>query len=403
MKLTAGIYLVIAAFITSCSSTRRFGTTIERDENNPCQVNIIIQVAVQGTDEDVRTIRSALEACYSQGCFIPCPNDSTKGCMTQATIVVKAYGEIPSDETEHYHYVFMKADDGLPSNAYLGRPNSGASSGEWRRPISPSTVCHEVLHFCGLEDKYCARMYDPVLDSVKTERNCVPPPDPNGNCCSPAATTTRCTVPCHGHDDNIMGSSWAGQSCDNIMDVLKIAGYENCPDECCGSDKTFSRPIPEYYLIPGYMNFGEKINKIGTWGVSIGGTKYLGSSLGVTMEAGVHTTSEKNDEVKQSDNLYHLNGGVNYKLPIRSHLFSVQSHALVGAMNYRQKTTVGDQTSNNSEISPVLNLGIGVQISLGRHWSIRLLEINYMPTFFFKTTQHNLQVGTGIVYIPGTK
>src|SRR5687767_5350586 len=114
---TAICFFVLAALLIGCSTTRRFGTTIERDENNPCQINIIIQVAVQGTPEDVQTIRSALESCYGQGCFIPCPNDSTKGCMTKATIVVKAYGDIPNDESQYYHYVFMKADDGLPSNA----------------------------------------------------------------------------------------------------------------------------------------------------------------------------------------------------------------------------------------------------------------------------------------------
>lgn len=36
--------LVLLLALQSCTTTRRFGTTVERDENNPCQINIVIQV-----------------------------------------------------------------------------------------------------------------------------------------------------------------------------------------------------------------------------------------------------------------------------------------------------------------------------------------------------------------------
>ena len=88
------IYILAIGFIflQSCTGTRRFGTTIERDENNPCQINMIIQVAIQGTADDIKKVRSELEACYNQECFIPCPDDSLKGCKTKITVVVKGYG-----------------------------------------------------------------------------------------------------------------------------------------------------------------------------------------------------------------------------------------------------------------------------------------------------------------------
>ena len=67
---------VFFMLLQSCTGTRRFGTTIERDENNPCQVNMIIQVAIEGTDDDVTMVKNALEDCYGKECFIPCPGDS---------------------------------------------------------------------------------------------------------------------------------------------------------------------------------------------------------------------------------------------------------------------------------------------------------------------------------------
>ena len=133
---------VFFMLLQSCTGTRRFGTTIERDENNPCQVNMIIQVAIEGTDADVTMVKNALEDCYGKECFIPCPGDSLKGCKTKITVVVKKYSSLKEDETAGFHYVQMIDDDGLPSNAYLGTPNNGASSGTWRRHQPPGVYCH---------------------------------------------------------------------------------------------------------------------------------------------------------------------------------------------------------------------------------------------------------------------
>jgi len=272
------IYIIAGGiiFLQSCTSTRRFGTTIERDENNPCQINMIIQVAIQGTADDVKKVRAELEECYNKECFIPCPNDSMKGCKTKITVVVKGYGELKEDELSAFHYVEMVDNDGLPSNAYLGTPNHGAVSGVWRRNEPYGTYCHEVLHFCGLDDKYCSRLYDPVKDSIKTERVCNPPPDPFGTCCTPHISHTRCSTPCAGHEGNIMGASGVGLSCDNIKDVLKVAELNSCPPECCSSDNTFTRPLPEGYILPGYYHFGDKNYKFGSLGTSIGSTIYIG-------------------------------------------------------------------------------------------------------------------------------
>jgi hypothetical protein len=389
--------------LVSCTTTRRFGTTIERDENNPCQVNIVIQVAIQGTADDVKTVRSALEACYNKQCFIPCPNDSTKGCMTKTTVVVKGYGELKEEERDAFHYVNMIDDDGLPSNAYLGTPNNGASSGTWRRNQIPGVYCHEVLHFCGLDDKYCSRLFDPVTNQITTELICTPPPDPgNGSCCTTFFNGRRCSTPCDGHEHNLMANSSAELSCQNIMDVLKLAGLDNCPEECCRSGQTFSRPPPEYYISPGYLHFGDKQTKFGGFGVSIGGVKYIGSSLGVSIDAGYHSHTDKQDNnYKQSQGLINITGGVSYRLPDpfkTNEKFSVNLHGRAGIMNWTQKTTFNNSSSKNSEQSLLLDFGGALNMKLNKDWSLRLIELRYMPTFFYEATQNNFRIGVGIVY-----
>jgi hypothetical protein len=397
----------IAAFIVllqSCSTTRRFGTTIERDENNPCQVNIIIQVGIQGTDDDVAKIKSDLDACYNKECFIPCENNKEKGCKTKITTVVKKWSSLKDEEQIGFHYVQMIDNDGLPSNAYIGTPNKSTpeSSCLWRRNAFPGTYCHEVLHLCGLYDKYCARLYDPVTDSVRTERNCDPPPDPDGgSCCVPNASFMRCTVPCSGHEGDIMGSSGAGLSCENITDVLKNAGFDKCPQECCSSNMTFTRPPDEVHITPGYLHFGDKSTKFGSIGISIGYTKYISSSIGATIDAGYYRHTDKDNNLKQTSGLFNITGGITW-LPVNPSKtqsgFSVSTHVMAGISSYTQKSTYSGNSFSNNEISFHVNAGAALNWKLNQSLNIRLLQTDYAPTFFYNTTQSNFRVSAGLVY-----
>lgn len=395
--ISTGLFILLQG----CTSTRRFGTTIERDEQNPCQVNMVIQVAIQGTADDVKTVRSALEECYNQECFIPCDTDSSKGCMTKITVVVKSYGELNEDERSAFHYVEMVDDDGLPSNAYLGTPNSGAVSGTWRRNQPASVYCHEVLHFCGLPDKYCSRLYDPVSGAVTVERNCDPPPEPGGgSCCVPTASHTRCSTPCDGHHDDLMGTVSASLSCSNILDVLKGAGLNNCPPECCTSNQTFSRPLPQLYFTPGYYNFGDKNTKFGSVGASIGGTKYLGSTLGVGLDIGYYSHTEKFAGSEQKQSMTNITAGLNYLIPglFTNKRFCITTHVRGGVSLWKQKSIFNSDSFTNTETSPQINLGAALDLRLNKNWSLRLLQAEYAPTFFYEDMQHNYRLGAGIVY-----
>jgi hypothetical protein len=392
---------VFILFLTSCTSTRRFGTTIERDENNPCQINMIIQVGVQGTAEDVTKIRSELEECYNKECFIPCEPDKTKGCKTKITVVVKSWGSLNEDEQRSFHYVNMIDDDGLPSNAYIGTPNNGTSSGTWRRKNQPGVFCHEVLHFCGLPDKYCSRIYDPVTGLTRTELICDPPPDPGGDCCIPHVGNTRCSTPCAGHDHDLMATTSAPLSCENILDVLQRAGFNTCPQECCSSDKTFTRPPDEVYIIPGYIGFGDKNTKFGAIGVGIGYTKMISKSVGLTIDGGYYTHTKSENGYKDISNLLNATAGITYVPGGVSNKkgLSVSTHVLAGISNYTQKSKSPNfPTFTNSELSFHLNIGAALNLKLNKHFNIRLLQADYAPTFFYNTTQHNYRISAGVGY-----
>ncbi len=400
--LFVSLYLVL----NGCTSTRRFGTTIERDEKNPCQVNMIVQIGIAGTDADVKAVKAELDECFGKGCFISCPADSTEGCMTKVTTVVKKWGDLNEDEQRAFHYVQMVDNDGLPSTAYIGRPNVAGNTEDckWRRNEYPGTYCHEVLHLCGLYDKYCARIYDPVTNSVTVERECEPPV-PGSDCCRPTADHRRCTVACPGHEDDIMGTS-APLKCSNIMDILKEAGLDECPAECCSSDSTFTRPPPEAYIMPGYFHYNDKYIKSGSLGISGGYNHYLNPNLGITFEGGVYFHTETKDDVKETSKYIKATGGIT--VPVIKQQspkgVGVTTHLLGGILHHIHTSKIGnDQISKSSATSPCLDLGIALNMKLNPRFAIRVLQADYMPTFFGGNMQHNFRASTGFVWRLGVK
>jgi hypothetical protein len=395
---------IIALFILiqGCTTTRRFGTTVEKDENNPCLINMVIQIGVQGTDADVQKVRTDLEACYGKECFIPCEPDNGKGCKTKITVVVRKWASLSEDEQQGFHYIQMVDDDGLPSNAYIGTPNSGTSSGTWRRNAHPKTYCHEVLHLCGLDDQYCSRLYDPVTNTTVTELTCNPPPDPNGgSCCSPTISNKRCSNPCSGHEHDLMASLEPELSCDNIKDVLKLAGFSKCPQECCSSSTAFQKPPDELYIMPGYLHFGDKSTKFSSIGGAVGYTKYISPSVGLTLDAGYYTHTEKDNSFKETSGLLNITAGITY-LPgnqLKSHSgFTVSTHAMASISSYMQKSTYAGNSYSNNDVSFHFNVGAALNMKLNQSLGIRLLQADYAPTFFYNTTQHNFRLSAGIFY-----
>jgi hypothetical protein len=391
--------LLLAWLFQSCTGTRRFGTTIERDENNICQTNMVLQIGIQGTDADVTAVRTSLESCFEEECFTPCPDDSTKGCINKVKIVVKKWGDIKDEEQVGFHYVQMINDDGFPSTAYLGKPNVSTpeESCTWRRNAFGNTYCHEVLHLCGLNDRYCSRIYDPVLDSVITEVTCDPPPDPGGNCCLPAPGQRRCSTHCPGYENDIMGNSWNPLTCVNIKDVLTRAGFGDCPEACCKSGKTFTRPPDKYYIMTGLLYFGEKENKFGTLGIGAGYTHPIGGKgFGITIEAGGYIKTEKEEDVKQKNQLIRIGAGINYTIPPKGPV-SFNTHILGGVLLHTRKQILPSETYTDKASAICINAGASLDLKAGSTISVRAVQVDIMPSFFGEKVQTNFRVSTGVV------
>jgi hypothetical protein len=155
-------------------------------------------------------------------------------------------------------------------------------------------------------------------------------------------------------------------------------------------------------VIPGYLHFGDKSTKFGAVGAGMGYTTYVSPSFGLSIEGGYYINTEKENNFKQTSGLLNITAGVNYLPGKQSQTqppLSVSIHAGAGISNYSQKTAVsGSSSTKNSNLSFHANVGAALNLNLNRSWNIRLLQADYAPTFFFKTTQHNFRLSAGIVY-----
>jgi len=197
-----------------------------------------------------------------------------------------------------------------------------------------------------------------------------------------------------------MGSSLNPVTCSNIKDILNRAGFGDCPEACCKSGKTFTRPPDETYFMPGYLNFGEKNNKFGGIGIGVGYEKKISTGFGIGIDAGVYIKTEKQEDVKHTETLFPITGGVSYtpgKAPVPRNGLSFSSHLYAGLMIYKQRVVVSGEGIGETLNSFCLNAGASLNLNLSRLLTIRLLQADYMPTFFGDETQHNFRAGAGLV------
>jgi hypothetical protein len=297
----------------------------------------------------------------------------------------------------------MVDNDGLPSNAFVQTPNGPPSKGTWRRHEEPRTYCHEVLHLSGLKDQYCSRLFDSVHNSSIVEVSCVPPPDPSaGNCCVPTAAWPRCGQTCTGHTQDIMATLSVEVSCSNILDVVKKAGLDNCPEKCCVKPRRAILPKNLIFLGPSYMHFGDKDIHYGSFGVTGEYTHMVGPRTGLTFDVGFYTHTDNQQTYTEKYTQLNLTGGITYypfltQSQEKSPLL-LSTHALLGISSYTSKYSItGYGTTSGNQISLNPNIGAAIDFPLNPNFNIRLLQLDYTPTFFAKTIQNNYRISLGAV------
>ncbi len=402
MRYTIFLALAIPGFLLLQSCTvQNHATTVERDKENGCTVHVILQIGIDGSDSDVIAVRDQLEGCYSKKCTIPCANDGSNGCPVLSHVIVKKWSSLSGDEQKNFHHITMVPNDGLPSNAYIGTPNGAPSSGTWRRNEPPRTYCHEVLHLAGLKDQYCSRVYDTITHTAKVEVSCVPPPDPGGNCCTPTPQPpgNRCGQPCVGHENDIMATLEPELSCDNILDVVKKAGLNSCPAECCPKPHTYYKPLNQIFLGPSYVHFGDKDTHYGSFGFTGEYTRYLTPKIGATVDVGLYFHSETQNGYTEHYQQLNITGGITYVPGLDMTWLNPKAvfstHALLGISNFTDKYSSGSFSGKNTQHSFNANIGAAIDWPVNPSFSIRLLQVDYTPTFFAKTIQNNIRISVG--------
>lgn len=402
MKYLIFISLILPGiFLIPGCVVQQHATTIEPDKDSGCVIHMVIQIGIDGRDSDVVNVRSQLEPCFSIQCPIPCPYGKSGGCKVMTNVIVKKWSDLSADEKNNFHHITMVDNDGLPSNAFIGKANNGASSGTWRRNEGPRTYCHETLHLLGLRDQYCSRIFCATDSTIITEVVCDPPPDPaGGNCCTPTASFKRCGTVCSGHEHDLMATLEPELTCQNILDVLKKAGMDKCPDACC-SGTIYRHPYNNLYLGGGYYNFGDKDIKFGTYGLTGEYDHLITPKIGLTLDAGYFTRTKNDSGYKQTDRLLNINAGISYY----PNLFKstpntrLSTHLLVGVTDWMQKASYnGMGGSSNNQLSFNASIGAAIDWKLSSSLYLRLPQLDYMPTFFASSMQNNFRISGGISF-----
>ncbi|PSL45678.1 hypothetical protein CLV51_104385 [Chitinophaga niastensis] len=403
MKYFIFLALIFAGFllIQGCA-VQNHATTVERDKENGCTIHVILQIGIEGTDADVIAVRDQLEECYSKKCVIPCENDNSVGCPVLSHVNVKKWSALSDDEKKSFHHITMVNNDGQPSNAHIGTPNGGPKTGTWRRDEPPRTYCHEVLHLAGLKDQYCSRVYDTVTHTSVVEVTCDPPPDPDGNnCCTATAAMIRCGQPCPGHNNDLMATLTPELSCDNILDVVKKAGLNSCPEACCPHHHTYYNPKNLIFIGPSYVHFGDKDLHYGSYGGTGEYTHFFTPKIGATVDIGIYFHNDKQNELTTHYQQWNATAGITF-IPItkpKPHVI-FSTHALFGISTYSYKFTGNGFTSNKtSQHSFTPNIGVALDWPVSKSFAIRLVQADYMPTFFSKSTQNNFRISIGAAWM----
>jgi hypothetical protein len=234
------------------------GTTVRRGPDG-CTIYITLQIAVLGTDQDVLAIRSALEDSFNSVLpAVQCPFPYQGSCSITTYLFIRKKSDLTAEQQAKCHWITVIPEDGHPSwVSSLGIPNTLPNrTGLWRRgsdAIHRAIYVHEALHLLGLDDHYCDMTKNSPNDPVPVEvRSCPNGPSPC-NCTIPPKKV-RCTAPCTGHENDIMGTIPGQISSAHFAEVAGLAGLNNCPVlPCCHLTGDVPRDSTGFGGIPGHF------------------------------------------------------------------------------------------------------------------------------------------------------
>ena len=157
----------------------------------------------------------------------------------------------------------------------------------------------------------------------------------------------------------------------------------------------------EIFVGPSYLHFGDKDADFGAFGGTLEYTHWTSEKFGLTLDVGYYAHTEKETNLEQKNHIFTLSAGATYipKLFGANSKLDLLTHALLGMVNYKTKLDIG--VSGEDELSRgsfSFNLGAALNCYLSDKLDLRIIEADYIPTFFFSNTQNNFRLSTGLSF-----
>lgn len=166
-------------------------------------------------------------------------------------------------------------------------------------------------------------------------------------------------------------------------------------------------------LFVGYSFNSADINTLtvapertGQHGLNLAYTRYVSGHVGLTFDASAHLKRDRftfnNLDFERKRDQYHLLGGVQFKSRQNGGRVRPFARVLAGGALFRgfasSRTQAGNTFLIDDATSFALAVGGGLDVRAGRHLDIRLIQADYLPTFFGSTRQDNFRLSFGVVF-----
>jgi opacity protein-like surface antigen len=187
--------------------------------------------------------------------------------------------------------------------------------------------------------------------------------------------------------------------------TLLIAGCTSL-----ASGQTPDEPKNEFFA--GYSYHSADINTLtidpnrtGQNGLNVAYKRNLNEQVGFKIDASAHFKRDSQTlaagQFSSKRDQYYLLGGLEFKGK-GNRSVSPFAHAMAGASLFRGFTTLATPTGNiftfDDATSFAIAVGGGLDLRASDRIAIRVIQVDYIPTFFGSGRQDNFRVSVGVVF-----
>ena len=184
---------------------------------------------------------------------------------------------------------------------------------------------------------------------------------------------------------------------------------------CC----VFSTPAqtaddyPRHEFFAGYSFNSADIDALtvapgraGQHGLNLAYTRNVSKHVGLTFDASAHLKRDdftvNNLTFERKRDQYHFLGGVQFKSRPGAGRVAPFAHVLAGGALFRgfasSRTQAGNTFFIDDATAFAFAVGGGLDVRAGKHFDVRIIQADYLPTFFGSTRQDNLRLSFGVVF-----